>query len=101
TSTTVLYTLSLHDALPICDIEVQEGTINGTPVVVERDSRAWEIDRQVEATASYPFSRVQRVELGLGFRNLSFPTDQEIKVYNERSEEHTSELQSQSNLVCR
>src|SRR2546430_9344093 len=64
TATTEIYTLSLHDALPIC--------VPGTPgagccVWRESHSRAeiisWEDQR--------------------------------------RSEEHTSELQSQSNLVCR
>src|SRR5688572_31116872 len=41
-----------------------------------------------------------RLSLGLGYRfspNLLFKTEYTF----ERSEEHTSELQSQSNLVCR
>src|SRR2546430_7469079 len=59
TATTEIYTLSLHDALPIY-------TPSGVP---SRDHRA--------------------VPAG------------DLRVHEERSEEHTSELQSQSNLVCR
>src|SRR2546430_3422034 len=59
TATTEIYTLSLHDALPISHVDP------GTHVVV-RDGQA----------------------IGL-------------EVDGVRSEEHTSELQSQSNLVCR
>src|SRR5256885_10562928 len=61
TATTEIYTLSLHDALPIC-----EGRLA---------SRAWLSTRTVVRTSSVP----QR----------------------SRSEEHTSELQSPCNLVCR
>src|SRR2546430_17466346 len=63
TATTEIYTLSLHDALPIwAMVEGVEGI------------------RQVEAAV---------VERQVG------------TVIQHRSEEHTSELQSQSNLVCR
>src|SRR5688572_31449606 len=75
TATTEIYTLSLHDALPIC------GRNNvSTPAG--------------EARSLHPFRRL--LEAGRGrsrgrarWRRLA------------RSEEHTSELQSQSNLVCR
>src|SRR2546430_10234950 len=63
TATTEIYTLSLHDALPIC---------------AARGSRAGGGDRQ----ALQDRRHVARVD-------------------QPRSEEHTSELQSQSNLVCR
>src|SRR5256886_11888378 len=63
TATTEIYTLSLHDALPIS----------------ERPLR-----RPVER-------KVVHVQLEAA---VALETD-------ERSEEHTSELQSQSNLVCR
>src|SRR2546430_9838873 len=59
TATTEIYTLSLHDALPICAVECEL--------------------RQREA----------------GDRHRGLPCEVA------RSEEHTSELQSQSNLVCR
>src|SRR2546430_16998044 len=63
TATTEIYTLSLHDALPIS---------TATPAAV----------------AEAPARKVRRVNPRMGFLLW-------------RSEEHTSELQSQSNLVCR
>src|SRR2546427_9437469 len=68
TATTEIYTLSLHDALPILK-DLRRG---GTIVV---DTGAFS-ERNL-AKAGYPANPI------------------------ERSEEHTSELQSQSNLVCR
>src|SRR2546430_16800768 len=67
TATTEIYTLSLHDALPIWGLGVKY------PV-------------KVSATGGH----------------FMFDDDQETpNTLNARSEEHTSELQSQSNLVCR
>src|SRR2546430_12357893 len=62
TATTEIYTLSLHDALPIYQIVLQVS-------VPERERGG---TRMI----------IKRIEFA-------------------RSEEHTSELQSQSNLVCR
>src|SRR2546430_610741 len=62
TATTEIYTLSLHDALPIC---TQFGP-------TAKGAMLYDKIREKPKLASYP-----------------------------RSEEHTSELQSQSNLVCR
>src|SRR2546430_17634550 len=75
TATTEIYTLSLHDALPI--------SIQATGLV------KW--TREFERTAGVEF-----VELSTKTRDL-------IRYWlsSGRSEEHTSELQSQSNLVCR
>src|SRR2546427_7166992 len=78
TATTEIYTLSLHDALPILD---------ATPPFAEggrrqQSQRAGEHRRLVGEDIA---------EHVLG--------DQHVEVA--RSEEHTSELQSQSNLVCR
>src|SRR2546427_2921979 len=61
TATTEIYTLSLHDALPISADAVADGLRAG------------------------------------GAEAVAFP----VADGGERSEEHTSELQSQSNLVCR
>src|SRR2546427_5733374 len=60
TATTEIYTLSLHDALPI-----------------------------------YPSGTAPRVDAGHDLRG------HELQLVHPRSEEHTSELQSQSNIVCR
>src|SRR2546430_17575938 len=64
TATTEIYTLSLHDALPI---------FGGLELGV--------MDVDTRSSGPNPYSNFAVVRL--------------------RSEEHTSELQSQSNLVCR
>src|SRR5256885_12215789 len=72
TATTEIYTLSLHDALPI-----------------------W---RFFSAQLEREFMRLQR--LGEPLSLVMMDVDH-FKAYNDRSEEHTSELQSPCNLVCR
>src|SRR5688572_32840442 len=67
--TTEIYTLSLHDALPIL---AHRSSAAGSPV---------------------PGPPTKRVLVRGSSANRTVP--------NWRSEEHTSELQSQSNLVCR
>src|SRR2546430_7566621 len=76
TATTEIYTLSLHDALPICS----------------RSSRSRPKGRRPRAAGSVrsPSSR-----LASAWQSPPACAD------SVRSEEHTSELQSQSNLVCR
>src|SRR5256885_3228030 len=64
TATTEIYTLSLHDALPICH------TLNAGSAHVQLQCECWRVAG-----------------------NVTTPTT--------RSEEHTSELQSPCNLVCR
>src|SRR2546427_8937000 len=75
TATTEIYTLSLHDALPICS---SSGTTCSSrrPSPCSRSRSSGTIHRRSTDTGSRPTS-------------------------TGRSEEHTSELQSQSNLVCR
>src|SRR3989475_8717774 len=77
TATTEIYTLSLHDALPIYH------------------------DRPEPDAA-----RLQdRIPRRLAFRTLRLEREVDhhdpVLLHEPRSEEHTSELQSQSNLVCR
>src|SRR2546427_6759584 len=74
TATTEIYTLSLHDALPIYCFATQ-------PFIV-RDHIDW-------------VHGVLQISPGLKTRTSNRP------LLFVRSEEHTSELQSQSNLVCR
>src|SRR5688572_32464765 len=84
TPTTELYTLSLHDALPISP---------DRPILYFKEF------------SSYARRAVQALESQLADRLLRpLPVervDYNRKIASTRSEEHTSELQSQSNLVCR
>src|SRR5688572_31747005 len=70
TATTEIYTLSLHDALPISRQRLHRGVV------------AHLLEDRAQSLA----------HLGIG---------RCIARHRPRSEEHTSELQSQSNLVCR
>src|SRR5256885_16727490 len=80
TATTEIYTLSLHDALPI--------------------SLQRQIEREGAAT-----SPISALEIAIKIRRNKLPgvppMDQWLESALERSEEHTSELQSPCNLVCR
>src|SRR2546426_10012512 len=75
TATTEIYTLSLHDALPISARQREEDPSIGK---------------------EYAGQRLQR----LAGRRQRFG-DQHVPEEQLRSEEHTSELQSPCNLVCR
>src|SRR2546430_12214530 len=80
TATTEIYTLSLHDALPIWTILVSSGPILAINPVHTRGSWNRTINRK---------------------RSGCHPARSSWDHVENRSEEHTSELQSQSNLVCR
>src|SRR3712207_7812876 len=84
TATTEIYTLSLHDALPIFDLP----------------HPAFEILHPVPGDLAGGVPPVRDVpERGLGGRQVR---DREQRLgLDERSEEHTSELQSRQYLVCR
>src|SRR5688572_32116329 len=70
TATTEIYTLSLHDALPILQ---------------------WQSEDRNSDTLEY----------AVYYHSLGETNFRLLKDHLRRSEEHTSELQSQSNLVCR
>src|SRR5438132_10142309 len=70
---TEIYTLSLHDALPISATSTTCGSIRTTPTI-----------SSPETTAA-----------------CGIPTTPATSGGRPRSEEHTSELQSHSDLVCR
>src|SRR5688572_31830467 len=82
TSSSEIYTLSLHDALPIWAFAM---------AVTDRMDR-----RQVEHVESH-FGDVGQALLAV----LERAVPARLRARRARSEEHTSELQSQSNLVCR
>src|SRR5687767_15412928 len=82
---TEIYTLSLHDALPIC------GT--WLPMTLSKRKRSWLSGSLSTVTvASAP-------RLRSGMPDLSRGAEATVTV--DRSEEHTSELQSLAYLVCR
>src|SRR2546430_5456818 len=83
TATTEIYTLSLHDALPISIITTY-------------------CRRTIPAAST----RARTVRGYLGMCRTMFQQATSSRAFSShtigpRSEEHTSELQSQSNLVCR
>src|SRR5260370_34583996 len=85
TATTEIYTLSLHDALPIYEVLVaprEHGGVQAQPVQAPAQA-------QLEGLALFgPQVGIRDVAIDMGLGNA-------------RSEEHTSELQSHLNLVCR
>src|SRR5690242_21409235 len=82
TATTEIYTLSLHDALPIF-------LIYRSTLTMHEDEQLF-LDESSSAMAEEQRDLIRRVNKLNPF----------IKVFG-RSEEHTSELQSHVNLVCR
>src|SRR5262249_60982903 len=82
TAATVLYTLSLHDALPIC----LSGLVSPATISCIMSS----------SDVASAFMRSLRA-LALVYA----PTWRSVEKKKRRSEEHTSELQSLTNLVCR
>src|SRR5258706_5706763 len=90
TATTEIYTLSLHDALPICSCAAPWRRRRASPTS-SRFCRSW--DRGARSKACEPAARCRRPSRAwLPRRPTPGPR---------RSEEHTSELQSLTNLVCR
>src|SRR3712207_8261909 len=80
TASTEIYTLSLHDALPICWASVS------TPSAVTDSLSAWASTITASTMASSLWS-------------MPNPDMKVLSIL--RSEEHTSELQSRQYLVCR
>src|SRR2546430_12382898 len=84
TATTEIYTLSLHDALPISSLSIFQYHRKGAGIRIVKKPR-FPSGSSGEILRHYLFSLPR---YGRAFSSV-------------RSEEHTSELQSQSNLVCR
>src|SRR5688572_32410569 len=83
TAPTEIYTLSLHDALPISRARRAGG---------QRPS----LNCYLDTVTRFNSSDVDRSDDLLKCRY-----EPAFLIFRSRSEEHTSELQSQSNLVCR
>src|SRR5690606_41282455 len=88
-ATTAICTLSLHDALPISE--------EGISLLTRWMNRAKEAEEEAE--------RLRRAleELAADRSGADASTVEEVRRLKaeNRSEEHTSELQSRENLVCR
>src|SRR3712207_7177068 len=85
TATTEIYTLSLHDALPISSVRVGGPVSDG------------DIQRVLAAGGAHSVSEGRLVLHSLP---IGYSLDANSGIH-ERSEEHTSELQSRQYLVCR
>src|SRR2546429_6026257 len=93
TATTEIYTLSLHDALPISFLrEPQDYALVGSDLA-ERLLEQNVV--YVEATLSVGVMLLRKQQAEANFAALLHSTEPF------RSEEHTSELQSRLHLVCR
>src|SRR5690606_39817021 len=99
--TTARYRPSLHDALPILPANGHEETTVGAEVVhVNQDVRRRETRLLTELTNGA--GRVSLVRAEAAARDLGHPSLARIAPLlheSDRSEEHTSELQSRENLV--
>src|SRR5690606_41979963 len=80
TATTDIYTLSLHDALPILDVTHRH-------IMLKKLERSEQLHKQAQALT----------HIG----NWSWMIETNEITWSDRSEEYTSELQSRENLVCR
>src|SRR5690606_41317392 len=94
---TQIYTHSLHDALPISIKIPKKGKISNTKqtkpetYIVEQGDTFYGISKKF----NLPVSDIEKFNPNLN------PRDLKVGILLQRSEEHTSELQSRENLVCR
>src|SRR5690606_41413359 len=93
TSTTQIYTLSLHDALPIFSTSKMD-LLNVTTAM---NANLYRAKVSKNGCLLYPVAPSSLTVYALP-QITGHPSNQSLTV---RSEEHTSELQSRENLVCR
>src|SRR5204863_9198434 len=101
TATTEIYTLSLHDALPILETPGIPLTRWFDAVTLPKDQVAQKDNVRavfVQGHASNSITRIPESLNGLKALELLVIADPHPTT---RSEEHTSELQSRRDLVCR
>jgi Tol biopolymer transport system component len=61
-------------------------------VGIARDNRFWEIERQVHGVMAYPFNRAQRIEMGLGYRNIDFQSEVQTQTFDLITGEMVSDI---------
>src|SRR5690606_39574352 len=99
-SPTEIYTLSLHDALPILlsDMTTKSSVFNELYSIYG----AWGDKENMEKYARLGLKNAQKSgdpeQIASTQYSLAYTFEER---YRTRSEEHTSELQSRENLVCR
>src|SRR5690606_41399513 len=99
TVATVIYTLSLHDALPIWANVVRWEM--RTRLFLRTAEFLWQEGHTAHETKQEALAEAQQmngVYADFAERFMAMPVIQGVKT---RSEEHTSELQSRENVVCR
>src|SRR5690606_41221674 len=95
-TTTVIYTLSLHDALPIFRLSGKPGWTGDSLMqplvgVIMGSKSDW-------PTLEHAVQMLEKLGISYETRVVSAHRTPDLLF---RSEEHTSELQSRENLVCR
>src|SRR5205807_4050300 len=91
-----IYPLSLHDALPICDkhgARLEHSVDDAQTVCSQRGAGLGDFDDGI--------GKLRNLDLGRAPGELHARFDAVASQIFLRSEEHTSELQSPCNLVCR
>src|SRR5205085_10744002 len=99
TAPSPIYTLSLHDALPIFvkSMSEEHGILD-----LSKSRRELKVGDRVRIVPNHVCIVVHLADLVYGVRDDAVVTSWPVAARGRgRSEEHTSELQSQSNLVCR
>src|SRR5205085_4972621 len=100
TATTEIYTLSLHDALPISPMYSTWWWRN-------RYDNNQPVRHHADNVTILSFDRTGKLQWSNVIHKEQFDDEGDERISYQmantgsRSEEHTSELQSQSNLVCR
>src|SRR5690606_40844545 len=99
-TTPELYTLSLHDALPIYTPGSRRRTNKESD---ESSSGGLRISRCIHAEADIleRVATILEADAPVARHSVGAPRASRSQVTKLRSEEHTSELQSRENLVCR
>src|SRR5439155_23399557 len=94
--TTAIYTLSLHDALPICDVGAGHERAGKTSTYNALMLK--KISREVFVRTHRFWGFLESDAVAINKARMTHLASLDLRI---RSEEHTSELQSRGHLVCR